>query len=296
MSTLSQASARSASPAGDREFVFRSEDFRQIAAMLHADSGIFLSEQKESLVYSRLVKRLRALGLSSFKDYCALIADASGVDERQKMLAALTTNVTRFFREPHHFQHLKEVVLPPLLQAAKRGGRVRIWSAGCSKGQEPYSIAMTILSLMPDAAGYDIKILATDIDPNVLQEGRDGVYEKSELDDMPKSERSRFFTMANGDPSSWSVSDEMRRLVSFKELNLISQWPIKGPFDVIFCRNVVIYFNEETQAKIWTRYAALLAPGALLCIGHSERLSGPAMSRFKPTGTTMYTLARGATP
>jgi chemotaxis protein methyltransferase CheR len=291
-----QESARSAAPSGDREFVFRNEDFRQIAAMLHADSGIFLSEQKESLVYSRLVKRLRALGLSSFKDYCALIADASGVDERQKMLAALTTNVTRFFREPHHFQHLKDVVLPPLLQAAKRGGRVRIWSAGCSKGQEPYSIAMTILSLMPDANSYDIKILATDIDPNVLQEGRDGLYEKSELEDMPKTERSRFFTMANGDPSSWSVSDEMRRLVSFKELNLIAQWPIKGPFDIIFCRNVVIYFNEETQAKIWSRYATLLAPGALLCIGHSERLSGPAASRFKPTGTTMYTHMRDATP
>jgi chemotaxis protein methyltransferase CheR len=296
VSTLPQVSARAAPPSGDREFVFRNEDFRQIAAMLHADSGIYLSEQKESLVYSRLVKRLRALGLSSFKDYCALIADSSGADERLKMLAALTTNVTRFFREPHHFQHLKTVVLPPLLQAAKRGGRVRIWSAGCSKGQEPYSIAMTILSLMPDAAGYDIKVLATDIDPNVLQEGRDGIYEKSELDDMPKPERTRFFTMVDGDPSMWSVSEEMRRLVSFKELNLIGQWPIKGPFDIIFCRNVVIYFNEETQAKIWSRYAALLAPGALLCIGHSERLSGPAMARFKPTGTTMYTYSPGAKP
>ncbi len=252
--------------------------------------------RRTRLVYSRLVKRLRALGLSSFRDYCALIADASGVDERQKMLAALTTNVTRFFREPHHFAYLKETVLPPLLQAAKRGGRVRIWSAGCSKGQEPYSIAMTVLSMMPEANRHDIKILATDIDPYVLQEGRDGRYEKSELDDMPKSERARFFTDASGDGSLWSVSEEMRQLVSFKELNLIGQWPIKGPFDVIFCRNVVIYFNEETQAKIWGRYAGLLAPGALLCIGHSERLSGPAQNHFKPVGTTMYTYQRGAAP
>ncbi len=292
MSALPRITAPPAAPAGDREFVFRSEDFRQIAAMLHADSGIFLSEQKESLVYSRLVKRLRALGLSSFKDYCALVAGSSGVDERQKMLAALTTNVTRFFREPHHFQHLKDVVLPPLLQAAKRGGRVRIWSAGCSKGQEPYSIAMTVLSMMPDAGNHDIKILATDIDPYVLQEGREGVYEKSELDDMPKPERSRFFSAADG--GMWSVSEDMQRLVSFKELNLIGQWPIKGPFDVIFCRNVVIYFNEDTQAKIWARFAGLLAVKGLLCIGHSERLSGPAQPRFKPTGTTMYTLDRGA--
>ena len=283
-------------PDGDREFVFSHEDFRQIAAMLHADSGIFLSEQKESLVYSRLVKRLRALGLSSFRDYCALIADASGVDERQKMLAALTTNVTRFFREPHHFAYLKDAVLPPLLQAAKRGARVRIWSAGCSKGQEPYSIAMTVLSLMPEANKHDVKILATDIDPYVLQEGRDGVYETSELDDMPKAERTRFFTATDGSGAAWSVSNEMRQLISFKELNLIGQWPIKGPFDIIFCRNVVIYFNEETQAKIWTRYAGLLAPGALLCIGHSERLSGPAQTRFKTVGTTMYSYQRGAVP
>jgi chemotaxis protein methyltransferase CheR len=293
VSVAPQTSPRTGALAGDREFVFRSEDFRQIAAMLHADSGIYLSEQKESLVYSRLVKRLRALGLSSFKDYCALVADSAGVDERQKMLAALTTNVTRFFREPHHFHYLRDTLLPPLLQAAKRGGRVRIWSAGCSKGQEPYSIAMTLLMMMPEAPGHDIKILATDIDPYVLQEGRDGLYDKNELDDMPKAERTRFFSPVSGG-AQYSVSDDMRRLVSFKELNLIGQWPIKGPFHAIFCRNVVIYFNEDTQAKIWNRFSQLLVPGGLLCIGHSERLSGPAQPRFKPTGTTMYLLEQGA--
>ena len=296
MSALPKASVRASASSGDREFSLRSEDFRQIAAMLHADSGIYLSEQKESLVYSRLVKRLRALGLSSFQDYCALISSEEGVDERQQMLAALTTNVTRFFREPHHFQYLKTVVLPPLLQAAKRGGRVRIWSAGCSKGQEPYSIAMSVLSLMPEAADYDLKILATDIDPNVLREGRAGVYERSEFDDMPKADLARFFSPAERNGSSLSVSEPMRRLVSFKELNLVGQWPIKGVFDVIFCRNVVIYFNEDTQAKIWERFAALLKPSGLLCIGHSERLSGAAQSRFKPTGTTMYSLERGGRP
>ncbi len=131
------------------EFLLTGDDFQQIAAMLHADAGIYLAESKATLVYSRLAKRLRALGLESFRDYCTLVAGTDGVDERQKMMAALTTNVTHFFREPHHFEHLKKQVLPPLVAAAKLGRRVRIWSAGCSSGQEPYSIALTILSLMP---------------------------------------------------------------------------------------------------------------------------------------------------
>ena len=135
----------------DGEFLFTAEDFRTIAATLHAAAGIALPDSKATLVYSRLAKRLRALGLESFRDYCALVTGADGLDERQQMIVALTTNVTRFFREPHHFDHLKDRVLPPLLANARRGGQVRIWSAGCSNGQEPYSIALTILSLMPDA-------------------------------------------------------------------------------------------------------------------------------------------------
>ena len=276
------------------EFAFSGEDFRKIAAMLHADAGIFLPDAKATLVYSRLVKRLRILGLNSFGEYCALVADQAGTDERQKMLAALTTNVTRFFREPHHFQHLKDKVLPPLLQAAKRGGRVRIWSAGCSRGHEPYSLAMTILSLMPDAADYDVRILASDIDPNVVAEGRQGHYEANEITSVPTAERNKFFSpVASSSGKQSSVSDDMRRLVSFRELNLIGHWPMKGRFDVIFCRNVVIYFDEETQAKIWMRFAPLLGPGALLCIGHSERLSGPALPKFNNVGITMYQLGGG---
>ncbi len=279
------------------EFAFSGDDFRQIAAMMHADAGIFLPDAKATLVYSRLVKRLRILGLSSFRDYCALVADQSGVDERQKMLAALTTNVTRFFREPHHFQYLKETMLPPLLKAAQRGGRVRIWSAGCSRGHEPYSIAMTVLSIMPDANDRDVRILASDIDPNVVQEGRDGLYETSEISSVPPSERARFFTAAEGaDSRKMSVTDEVRRLVSFRELNLIGSWPMRGRFDVIFCRNVVIYFDEATQGRIWSRFAPVLTAGGLLCIGHSERLTGPALPLFSSVGITSYRLAsaRGA--
>ena len=279
----------------DGEFVFRAEDFRRIAAILHADAGIYLPETKSTLVYSRLVKRLRLLGMDSFRDYCAFLGEASGADERQKMMAALTTNVTRFFREPHHFDYLKTTVLPPLLDAAKRGGRVRLWSAACSKGHEPYSMAMTVLSLMPDAADRDIRILATDIDPNVVEEGRAGRYDRAALEGTPPAALSRFFRAEKGDrgETMYSATDDMRRLVTFRELNLIGNWPMAGHFDVIFCRNVVIYFDEATQAKVWSRFVEKLAPSGTLCIGHSERLTGPAQGRFTNVGITTYRFDAG---
>ncbi|MGH6955251.1 MAG: CheR family methyltransferase, partial [Caulobacteraceae bacterium] len=158
------------------DFLFTANDFRRIAALLHEGAGIALPQTKATLVYSRLAKRLRALGLESFRDYCALVSGDDGADERQQMIVALTTNVTRFFREPHHFDHLANAVLPPLLEGARRGAAVRIWSAGCSNGQEAYSIALTILSLMPDAAERDVRVLATDIDTKMLAQGRAGEY------------------------------------------------------------------------------------------------------------------------
>ena len=154
----------------DGEFAFTEGDFRKIAAMVHGDAGIALPDTKATLVYSRLAKRLRALGLANFQDYCALVAGAEGVDERQRMLAALTTNVTRFFREPHHFDHLREKVLAPLLAAARAGRKVRLWSAACSSGRNPIPAMTTIAA--PDAASLDIRILATDIDPSMVAEAR----------------------------------------------------------------------------------------------------------------------------
>ncbi len=273
------------------EFVLTGDDMRQIAAMLHADAGIHLTEAKAALVYSRLSKRLRALGLESFRDYCALIASREGLDERQKMLAALTTNVTNFYREPHHFEHLAKQVLPPLLDAARRGGRVRIWSAACSNGAEPYSIALTILSLMPEAAQYDIRVLATDIDPNMIAMGREGVYSEAALRPVPPDLRRRWFTpVRTSDGSAFGASEEMRAIVAFRELNLIGAWPMKGRFQAIFCRNVVIYFEEATQSRIWSRFVPLLTAGGHLYIGHSERVSGPAMADFQPEGITTYRL------
>lgn len=274
------------------EYALTWEDFRTIQETLHEDAGIALDDSKVPLVYSRLAKRLRALGLENFRDYCGLILSRSGGDERQRMLAALTTNVTRFFREPHHFDHLRTRLLPRLIAEAERGAQVRIWSAGCSTGQEPYSIALTVLSLQPKAANLDLRILASDIDPNVLSVARAAEYPDDLVGEIPKEMRSRWMsrTEARSARGGWQMGDEVRELVRFRELNLNGTWPMKRPFQVIFCRNVVIYFNEATQAKIWTRFAGSLTPDGSLFIGHSERVSGPATSRFATDGLTTYRL------
>ncbi len=276
----------------DGEFRLSTADFDTIAGIILAEAGIALGENKGHLVYSRLAKRLRVLGLTSFHDYCAVITGEHGGAERQAMIAALTTNVTRFFREPHHFDHLKTTVLPPLLQKAKQGGRVRLWSAACSSGQEPYSIGMTVLSLMPDAPRYDIKILASDIDPNILREGQEAVYPDAAMDSVPPALRARWFV--NHGEGSTRAGDELRALVTFRKLNLIGSWPMQGLFHAIFCRNVVIYFNAETQARVWARIAPLLEPGGALYIGHSERISGVAEQMLRSDGVTTYRSAARA--
>lgn len=280
------------------EFLLTETDFGTIARILYEDSGITLPPSKSALVYSRLAKRLRGLGLESFRDYCAFIADSRNATERMAMLAALTTNVTHFFREQHHFDHLRAHLLPGLLAKAKAGGKLRIWSAGCSNGHEPYSIAMTILSMMPDAAEYDVRVLASDIDPNVVAFGRAGIYDEGAIEPVPAELRRRWFTeAANSVPSQrlFEVSDAMRTLVAFRELNLIGEWPMKGSFQAIFCRNVTIYFDVPTRERVWKRFCDFLEPGSWFYMGHSERLSGPATSQLTFSGTTAYRFT-GGTP
>ena len=274
--------ARATAAAG--EFPFTVADFKRIAAMLYEDAGIALPENKTTLVYSRLAKRLRSLGLESFQTYCDLVAGPSGAEERSHMLAALTTNVTRFFREPHHFDHLRSELLPPLLREAERGNPVRIWSAACSTGEEPYSIGMTILGLLPGAASLDVRVLATDIDPNVLATARAGRYGADSVAPVPTPLRR---WMARAD-TLWEVGPELRQLIAFNPLNLVGPWPMRRQFDAIFCRNVVIYFDEKTQSKIWQRFAPLIATDGMLYIGHSERVAGPALSLFDGVGITAY--------
>ncbi|MFA8386197.1 MAG: CheR family methyltransferase [Pelagibaca sp.] len=262
-------------------------DFDRIASRVQDDYGIQLPQAKKDLVYSRLLRRVRLLGLADFGAYCDHVESAAGLPERTEMLSALTTNVTHFFRERHHFDLLSSLVLPPLIEAARRGSRVRLWSAGCSSGQEPYSLALTVLSLCPDAARFDIRILATDIDPKMIARGQDALYPTAERTAIGEPLVSRF-TEAEPMGNGFRISQAARALVTFAPLNLIGDWPIRGPFDVIFCRNVAIYFSNGIQERLWQRFAGIMRPGAHLFIGHSERIIGPAEARLQNVGITAY--------
>lgn len=280
-----------AEPLVPGEFSLSRDDFRRISSMIHEEAGIYLPETKAALVYARLAKRLRTLHLEAFRDYCALIESPEGERERREMLAALTTNVTRFYREPHHFEHLKSRILQPIVGEIQHGRRLRIWSAASSTGQEPYSTALTILSVLPEAARLDVKVLATDIDPYVIETGKAGVYNEAQVEGVPADQRKRFFepVSVDGKPH-WRVGEAMRALVSFRQLNLIGDWPMRGQFEAIFCRNVVIYFDEPTQQKIWRNFLPRLAPGGALYIGHSERVSGSAAEKLASDGISTYRL------
>ena len=270
------------------EFKMTGGDSRRIAAIMREATGVVLDESKINLIYSRLAKRLRHLGLQSFSEYCELITQPENHAERDAMIAALTTNVTRFFREPHRFQHLKNIILPPLAARAKQGAKIRLWSAACSSGQEPYSMALTLLSLLPEAANYDIKILATDIDPNMIATGIAGEYDSALMTDIPPELGRRWFRPAKDRPEFFTAGPELRSLIRFKKLNLIGDWPMQGKFQAIFCRNVVIYFDDETKNQIWDRMLRLLDNQGALYIGHSERIGGPAEKRLRSDGITTY--------
>ncbi len=273
------------------EFTLNRDDFRRISQMIYDDSGIKLTEGKAALVYARLAKRLRVLKMQAFRDYCDLVASAEGQGERQEMLTSLTTNVTKFFREPHHFEHLKTQIVTPFVQKGGQG-RLRIWSAACSTGQEPYSIAFTLLSAWPGAANHDVKILATDIDRNVLAAAEAGVYAENLLDGVSPEMRARYFEPA-GERGQMRVVQAVRRLITFRPLNLVEAWPMQGPFQAIFCRNVVIYFDEPTQQGIWEKFTPRLAADGALYIGHSERVTGPAGQNLRSQGVSTYRLTGG---
>lgn len=261
-------------------------DFRAIADLLRTRTGISLPDTKRPLVFSRLSRRLRLLGLPDFAAYVALVGSPAGAAECTQMISALTTNVTAFFREAHHFEILRASVLPPLIARARAGGRVRLWSAGCASGQEAYSIAMVLLDLCPEAAGLDIRILASDIDPVSLERARDGAYHPDVLAGLSADLRARWFLPQPDGPAR--VSPALAAPIRFRALNLAAAWPLKGPFDAVFCRNVTIYFDRAVQNRVWSGFAELLASDGHLFIGHSERLTGPAEGRFTAVGITTY--------
>lgn len=288
MSGGAMSSGRSDNLIENTEYAFTAKDLSFISDIMRSDTGIVLSESKASLVYSRLAKRIRKLGLSGFAEYCSLVKTPEGEEERKEMMAALTTNVTSFFREPHHFEHLKTKILPDLIRRAKAGERIRMWSAACSSGPEPYSMALTLLQLLPDANNYDIRILATDIDRNILAIASAGIYEEALLSPVSADMRHSWFKSMDDQSGRYQVKDELRSLISFKQLNLIGSWPMKGAFQVIFCRNVVIYFDNETQERLWSRFVPLLEGGGALYVGHSERISGSASTYVRNDGVTTY--------
>lgn len=260
----------------------------RIARILHDEAGIVLAPGKASMVQSRLAKRLRALDLPDYASYLDLVSAEAGSDERRRMISALTTNVSHFFREGHHFDCLRDQVLPPLIARLKAGGRVRIWSAGCSNGQEPWSIAMTVQRAFPDVGRHDFRILATDIDPEVLARARAASYEPAMTGGIPADMRQAFL---EPDGAGLRITAPLQALVQFRELNLHAAWPMKGRFDVIFCRNVVIYFDGETQNRLWTRFAEALTPEGWLFVGHSERVAAGVGARFVAAGITSYRLS-----
>lgn len=286
--TIAQSGMGSADRETDRSrerIPFTDSDFQIIADLAMRDFGLHLTLAKRDLVYSRLLKRLRVLGFEQFREYCELVSGPSGEEERTAMLSALTTNVTHFFREDHHFKLMRDVALPPLIKSAREGGRVRIWSAGCSAGQEPYSLAFTLLNLCPEAAKLNIRILATDVDAEILAKAEAATYPEDERKSIPETLR-RFLEPAG--QNHFKISQAVRELITFGRLNLIENWPISGPFQVIFCRNVAIYFDKPTQSRLWARFGELLSPGGHLCIGHSERVAGPAEQMFRAVGVTAY--------
>jgi chemotaxis protein methyltransferase CheR len=256
-----------------REFDFTQADFDSLRALVKAQSGITLGEAKRELVYGRVSRRLRALGLSAFADYRRILAGAEGQAEMIEFINAVTTNLTSFFRESHHFDFLRDEYLPARVADAKGSRRIRIWCAAASTGEEPYSIAMSIAEAIPDWDRWDIKILATDLDTNVLQTCAAGEYGEDRVRGMQKSRLERFFDVA-GEKSdrSYRIKPALASMISFRQLNLVHPLPMKGPIDIIFCRNVIIYFDKETQRALFSRVAPLQRPGDVLILGHSESL------------------------
>lgn len=269
------------------EFVFTDRDFEIVTRLVGEHTGIVLSSAKKQMVYSRLARRLRALQIHDFSSYLQQVnGDVNG--ELGNFVNAMTTNLTAFFREPHHFEYLAGEALPRLQLANAHSRKLRIWSAGCSTGEEPYSIAMVVREVFPAASGWDLQILATDLDSNVLASAANGIYKAERVAGISQQRLRRWFLKGKGRNTGMvRVKPELRELVTFRQLNLMDPWPIKGPFDLIFCRNVVIYFNKDTQRKLVNRYAELMSPDANLFLGHSESLF-KVSDRFKLIGNTIY--------
>jgi chemotaxis protein methyltransferase CheR len=255
------------------EFELSPKEFDDLRYLVKEHTGIALSESKLELVRRRFTPRLRALGLDAFADYVRYLK-AHVEEELADFASAITTNLTAFFREDHHFEFMAQTALPDLLERNADTRRLRIWCSAASTGQEPYSIAITLLNNIPNIESWDVKVLATDLDRQCLEKARAGVYSINDMDKVPAEVSNRWFLRGRGNNEKHvRVKDSVKQYIEFKPLNLIGNWPMRGPFDIIFCRNVFIYFDKPQQQKIVEKFARLQYPGAYLLIGHSETLN-----------------------
>jgi chemotaxis protein methyltransferase CheR len=264
-------------------------DFKRLSALVKRHSGINLHEGKQELVKARLNKRLRELGMSTYQEYLDFLqSDATG-DEFIIMLNSLSTNVTSFFRESDHFTFLSQTYFPQLrARKAEHDRHIRFWSAGCSSGEEPYTLALVFKEGWADLGNWDVRILATDLSTRVLNNAKQGIYDEPKLADIPRSLRERYFTpLKSKSVEQYQVKENIRSLVHFARLNLLDPWPMRGPFDAIFCRNVMIYFEKKLREQLVNKYWELLAPGGIFFIGHSESLAG-ITHKFQYVAPTIY--------
>ncbi len=275
------------SPGRVREFQFSDADFCALRDLVKRLTGINLADSKRELVYGRVSRRLRTLGLKRFSDYRQLL---EGDDESElvEFCNAMTTNLTAFFRESHHFDYLRDQFLLPRLHDARASRRIRIWSAACSSGEEPYSLAMTVCEAIPDWKRWDIKILATDIDSEILARARRGNYNADRVKGLDPGRLERFFDASAGaGQPTYQVDPDIAGLITFKQINLMHELPMKGPLDVVVCRNVIIYFDKDAQRGLFSRIAKLQRPNDLLFLGHSESLF-KVSNDYDLIGKTIY--------
>ncbi len=268
-----------------KEFEFTAQHYNLVRDIITEHSGIVLNDAKQDMVYSRLVRRLRKLGLNNFDDYCKLLEDQNH-EEFTHFSNAITTNLTSFFRENHHFEMMAETVLPDIIQKNKTSKKIRIWSAGCSTGMETYSIAMVLKEIIP--SDWDIKILATDLDTNVLETASNGIYKYDNVTGVTDERMARWFMKGSGaNEDKTKVSKQLREIITFNQLNLLKPFPFHGPFDIIFCRNVIIYFDKDTQKVLFDKFANIQPNDAYIFIGHSETLYN-VTERYKLLQKTVY--------
>ena len=262
------------------------DEFNRIRELVKRNTGISLGSHKRDLVVSRLAQRLRKLNLSSFSEYLHLLEEAGDSGELVNMINRITTNKTDFFREIHHFKYLTDVILPKIT-AGGGSGKVRCWSAGCSSGQEPYTLAITLQEFFAGKSGWDVKILATDLDTNMLHTADQGIYQAEQLAPVdPDLVRKYFTKLSDG---QYQVKPVLRNMITFKKFNFISHatYNVRVPLDFIFCRNVMIYFDAQEKHDIVTKFAAVLKPHGYLFVGHSESLM-MAKDIFNNIGPTIY--------